>query len=105
MPLAPRPSALKGSRGSIACLWQDEVHWDVETLRVLLQQMLKRSDTGPDDLMGAWDHSGDGQLSLDEFTQEVGVFFRGQQVGTGTGLPSNAGTWRRPLVPPGTRAL
>lgn len=41
--------------------------WDVETLRVLLQQMLTRCGVGSIHLMSAWDRSGDFTISKREF--------------------------------------
>ena len=57
----------------------DELVWDVETLRQLLQQMLDSYGVGVADLMAAWDASGDGQLSVREFEQEVCNLFRDEE--------------------------
>ena len=56
----------------------DEVAWDVETLRILMQQMLSRSCAGPSDLMKVWDQSGDNQLSRKEFVEHMHGFFKEQ---------------------------
>lgn len=49
----------------------DEIHWDAETLRILLKQMIERGRCGPQDLMKLWDTSGDRHLSVKEFLTKV----------------------------------
>lgn len=56
-----------------------EIAWDVEpsafesveSLRILMQQMLLRSSITPSDLLRAWDRSGDKQLDKREFVSNV----------------------------------
>lgn len=56
-----------------------EIAWDVEpsafesveSLRILMQQMLLRSSISPSDLLRAWDRSGDKQLDKREFKSNV----------------------------------
>jgi hypothetical protein len=43
-----------------------DIVWDVETLRVLIQQMLERACVSTGSLIKAWDKSGDGELNLRE---------------------------------------
>ena len=52
-----------------------EIVWDLETLRILMQQMLVRSHLGPADVIRAWDKSGDSELNLEEFVENVRHFF------------------------------
>ena len=52
----------------------EDVAWDEETLRLLLQKMLSRFGVGPSDLMRAWDKSGDGLLDRREFSREIQVW-------------------------------
>jgi len=61
-----------------------DVAWDVEpsaresveSLRILVQNMLITHNVGPDDLMRAWDRSGDKQLDKREFVTNVRRLFR-----------------------------
>lgn len=54
----------------------NDVLWEVDTLRLLMQQMLKRAGHGILDLIRSWDQSGDQQISLNEFVDEIRNFFR-----------------------------
>lgn len=54
----------------------DEIMWDGETLRLLLQQMLVTHGVSVAELMQAWDRNGDGRLSRREFLEEVRVYFQ-----------------------------
>lgn len=56
----------------------NEIAWDLETLRILMQQMLIRFHTGPADVIRAWDDSGDFQLDKREFVQNMRKFFDDQ---------------------------
>ena len=56
----------------------EDVAWDEESLRLLLQRMLSRFGVGPSDLMRAWDKSGDGLLDRREFSREIQAFFKGE---------------------------
>ena len=49
----------------------DEIFWDVETLRILIKDMLQHCRSGPRDLIQVWDSSGDGELSLREFLSHI----------------------------------
>ena len=53
----------------------DQIVWDLETLRILMQQMLVRSHLGPADVIRAWDHSGDFELDQEEFVDNMRSFF------------------------------
>jgi hypothetical protein len=48
-----------------------DIVWDAETLRLLLQQMLKRHRVGASHLLTAWDRDSDGFLSYHEFAEEI----------------------------------
>jgi len=53
-----------------------DVSWDVESLRVLLKQMLERSQMGTAELMRAWDRSGDFTIGKHEFLEGIRGFLR-----------------------------
>ena len=57
-----------------------DVQWDAETLRVLIQRMLRRNNLTPADLIAAWDTSGDGVLDKCEILSAV----RHQSISTST---------------------
>ena len=49
----------------------EQIHWDAETLRILLKQLIERGRCGAQDLMKAWDTSGDKNLSVKEFLAKI----------------------------------
>ena len=53
------------------------IKWDVETLRILLQQMLARCRLGANDLIRAWDSTGDKKINYKEFMAKIRGFFKG----------------------------
>lgn len=53
-----------------------QIAWDVETLRVLMQQMLARCEIGTAHLMSAWDRNGDFTISKREFLSGLRGFVR-----------------------------
>ena len=53
-----------------------DILWNVDSLRFLLQQSLKRGNVKVTDLMKAWDSSQDGQLSRREFLLKIQTFFK-----------------------------
>ena len=70
---------------SLVCpagLTLDTIKWDVEALRLMLQQMLIHHNVGPADLISAWDSSGDKQLGQVEFHQRGDTAWRGAFQGT-----------------------
>lgn len=66
----------KGRRG-----WTlDEIEWDEETLRILMQQMLERANIGPFDLLTMWvPDEMTPQLTRREFAAHMHELFRGHQ--------------------------
>jgi hypothetical protein len=54
----------------------DQIVWDVDTLRFLLQRMMARFGVGPADLIRAWDTSGDGQLDRHELFGHIRKLLR-----------------------------
>lgn len=54
----------------------DQIRWDVETLRILVQQLLVRNSIGPADLMKSWDRSGDLALNRTEFCKSIQELFK-----------------------------
>lgn len=58
-----------------------DISFDVETLRLLLLQMLIRSNVSVGSMIKAWDVSGDGELSLREFSKEVHRSFADERNG------------------------
>ena len=57
-------------------LTMDSIDWSVETLRLMVQQMLLRCRVGAADLMRAWDRSGDYELNQHEFQARMRELFR-----------------------------
>jgi len=55
----------------------DEIVWDTETLRILVQQMISRENISPTDLLQSFDKSGDGVLSQREFLAQIQHFLQG----------------------------
>ena len=53
----------------------NDIVWNVETLRTLMQQMIARSGVGTTHLIDNWDKSGDGELSMREFSKAVETCF------------------------------
>ena len=53
-----------------------DILWNVDSLRFLLQQSLKRGNVNVTDLMKAWNSSQDGQLSRREFLLKMQAFFK-----------------------------
>ena len=52
-----------------------EMAWNVETLRILMRQMLERNHIGPADLIAAWDDDGSGDLSHRMFCNHMRSLF------------------------------
>jgi len=66
--------------GSPRTLTLDTIAWDVETLRVLMQQMLDRCKVSPSELFRAWDRDGDKELTRTEWLQTMhSWFFQNEQ--------------------------
>ena len=55
----------------------NDIVWSIDTLRLLIQQMLERANQSTLALVKAWDKSGDGELSRKELREEIGAFFVG----------------------------
>lgn len=49
----------------------DDIAWDVDTLKFMLQRMMGRYHVGPSDLIRAWDTSGDGQVDRNELVSNI----------------------------------
>ena len=69
MRLEPPP----GARYSL-----DDVQWDLESLRLLVGQMLERCQMGVGHLMAAWDKNGDRSVDRGEFVANMQTFFKGR---------------------------
>ena len=54
----------------------DEIKWDVDTLRIMLNLALDRANAGPNDLFQAWDKSGDNKISRPEIHFHIRSFFK-----------------------------
>ena len=53
----------------------DEIAWDVETVRILMQQMMERCQLNTNVLMKAWDKNGERSLDRIEFASHVRLCF------------------------------
>lgn len=53
----------------------DNIRWDVESLRILIQEMLVRCSRGPHDLFRAWDRDSDKNLTRAEFVATMYQWF------------------------------
>lgn len=53
----------------------EDLDWDTQTLRFLMQKMLEKNNLRSVDLIKAWDTSGNGQLSRFEIREKLSRFF------------------------------
>ena len=70
------PESASFTLGDIAWDVEPSAYESVESLRLLIQQMLVRHSCSPSDLMRAWDRSGDKQLDKREFVANIKRLFR-----------------------------
>jgi hypothetical protein len=70
------PPGANFTLGDIAWEVDPSAHEAVESLRILIQNLLLSHDISPSDLNGAWDSSGDRTLDKREFVKNVRRLFR-----------------------------
>ena len=66
----------------------NEIYWDEDVLRLMIQQMMSRAHVGPVHVIRAWDKNKDGQLTMKEFVNALHGFFR-----------TSEGLWEREVEP------
>ena len=74
----------------------DNLEWDVESIRILMQQMAVRANMSPAELFRAWDRDGDKKLTKKEFTDTMYHWFFHQE------LPD---LWDNEVLPVAKRAF